>query len=100
MLRPGDGWESCTTTALRLTIAFSVSDEGPGMPTDFLQTAFDRFTSQPRGTARGGAGLGLAIVKSFAELHGGSVEIASEEGKGSRVTCRLPIRPGIAAAAE
>ena len=82
------------------TIAFSVSDEGPGMPTDFLQTAFDRFTSQPRGTARGGAGLGLAIVKSFAELHGGSVEIASEEGKGSRVTCRLPIRPGIAAAAE
>ncbi len=81
------------------SIALSVSDEGPGMPADFLDTAFDRFASQPRGSARGGAGLGLAIVKSFAELHGGTVEIESEEGKGSRVTCRLPVRPGIAAAA-
>lgn len=82
------------------TIAFSVSDQGPGIPADFLDTAFDRFASKPQGAARGGAGLGLAIVKSFAELHGGTVQIQSEEGKGSRVTCRLPIRPGIAAAAE
>ncbi len=80
-------------------IEFAVSDEGPGMSTDFVAGAFDRFASQPRGNARGGAGLGLAIVKSFVELHGGTVEIHSEEGKGSRVVCRLPVRPGIAAAA-
>jgi signal transduction histidine kinase len=82
------------------TIEFTVTDEGSGMPADFLKTAFDRFASQPRGEARGGVGLGLAIVRSFAELHGGTVEIESQEGKGSRVVCRLPLRPGIAAAAE
>lgn len=82
------------------TIQFAVTDEGPGMPADFVESAFDRFASQPRGSARGGVGLGLAIVKSFAELHGGSVAIRSEEGKGSRVICRLPTQPRIAAAAE
>ena len=81
------------------TIQFAITDEGPGIPADFVDTAFDRFASQTRGSARGGAGLGLAIVKSFVELHGGTVEIRSEEGKGSRVVCRLPVRPGMAAAA-
>ena len=40
--------------------------------------------------ATGGTGLGLAIVKSIAELHGGSAEIASEVGKGTRVRLTLP----------
>lgn len=82
------------------TIEFVVSDEGPGVPDEFLETAFQRFASQPRGESRGGVGLGLAIVKSFAELHGGAVEIRPGEHKGSRAICRLPLRPGIAAAAE
>jgi signal transduction histidine kinase len=80
-------------------IEFTVEDEGAGIPRDFLPTAFDRFASRTRGEVRGGAGLGLSIVKSFVGLHGGTVEIQSEEGRGSRVTCRLPVRPGIAAAA-
>jgi signal transduction histidine kinase len=80
-------------------VTFTVADEGPGIPRDFLASAFDRFASQPRGSSRGGAGLGLAIVKSFVGLHGGTVELDSEEGKGATITVRLPARPGIAAAA-
>ena len=80
-------------------VEFTVEDEGAGIPRDFLPTAFDRFSSRARGEARGGVGLGLSIVKSFVGLHGGTVEIESEEGRGSRVRCRLPLRPGVAAAA-
>jgi signal transduction histidine kinase len=80
-------------------IEFTVADNGPGIPASFISSAFDRFSSMPRGTARGGVGLGLAIVKSLVGLHGGTVEISSEEGKGAAVTVRLPIHPTIAAVA-
>ncbi|MCX5477887.1 PAS-domain containing protein [Kaistia geumhonensis] len=74
-------------------IEFTVSDEGPGIPADFIASVFERFESRASGSARGGAGLGLAIVRSFVELHGGSVAIVSEMGRGTTVTVRLPIRP-------
>ena len=80
-------------------IEFMVSDNGPGISSDFLGSVFDRFASKPRGDARGGAGLGLSIVKSFANLHGGVVDITSQEGRGASVICRLPARPRVAAAA-
>jgi signal transduction histidine kinase len=83
---------------LEESVEFAVSDDGPGIPNDFLRSAFDRFASMPRGGGRGGVGLGLSIVKSFVALHGGTVEIQSEEGKGATVTVRLPIRPPAASA--
>ncbi len=82
------------------TIEFRVVDDGPGITGDFIGSVFDRFASKPRGAARGGAGLGLSIVKSFAQLHGGSVDITSEEGQGATVICRFPARPEFAEAAE
>jgi signal transduction histidine kinase len=82
-------------------IRFTVTDEGAGMPADFVGSAFDRFASQARGRSRGGAGLGLSIVKSFVALHGGSVEIANGPERGVTVIVRLPVRPrAVAAAAE
>lgn len=82
-------------------IVFSVEDQGPGIPPEFLDSVFDRFESRAAGSARGGAGLGLAIVKSFVELHGGTVSIRSEEGRGTEVSVHLPIRPTeLAVAAE
>ncbi len=74
-------------------IEFTVSDEGAGIPAAFIDSVFDRFASLTRGQARGGVGLGLSIVKSFVALHGGTVEIASEEGKGTVAKVRLPVRP-------
>ncbi|MEK1926484.1 MAG: ATP-binding protein, partial [Rhizobium giardinii] len=66
---------------------FSVTDNGPGIPQDILDTVFNRFESH--GT-RGGAGLGLSIVESFVSLHHGTVSIRSHEGEGTEVTCRIP----------
>ncbi len=81
------------------SVTFMVSDEGPGIPATFIDSVFDRFASMPRGGGRGGVGLGLAIVKSLVDLHGGTVEIHSEEGKGARVIVRLPVEPAKAAIA-
>jgi signal transduction histidine kinase len=47
----------------------------------------------------GGAGLGLAIVKSFAEAHGGEVQVRSQVGAGSTFSLVLPLRPTVAAPA-
>lgn len=69
---------------------FTVADGGPGIPPDFQASAFDRFESRSHGSAHRGAGLGLSIVKSLAELHGGTVSLASVPGQGTRVTVRLP----------
>ena len=73
-------------------VIFSVEDQGVGIPQDQLDNAFKRFESRSQGSRHRGAGLGLSIVKSLVELHGGSVEISSEESRGTRVTVRIPER--------
>lgn len=66
-----------------------VSDRGPGMPTDQLEHAFDRFW---RASYAGheGSGLGLAIVRQLAEASGGDVALANRTGGGLDATVRLP----------
>jgi signal transduction histidine kinase len=82
-------------------VAFSVHDDGPGMPAEILDTVFRRFEARHAGGRRRGAGLGLSIVKSFVELHGGTVSIDSGAGRGTTVTCWFPTAPaGARAAAE
>ncbi|WP_172891498.1 PAS domain-containing sensor histidine kinase [Cohaesibacter sp. ES.047] len=81
-------------------ITFTVTDQGCGIPNDYLETAFDRFESRKSGSSRRGAGLGLSIVKSFVELHGGSIHIESKEGDGTQVTCSFPIEAKIVSPAS
>ena len=71
-------------------IVFKVTDQGVGIPADEQARVFDRFVSRSQGSRHRGAGLGLPIVKHLVELHGGSVSLASEPGKGTRVTARFP----------
>jgi signal transduction histidine kinase len=73
-------------------IAFSVEDQGVGIPEDYQQAVFDRFESRSHGSRHRGAGLGLSIVKSLAELHGGTVTLDSAPGRGTRVTVLLPLQ--------
>ncbi len=64
-----------------------VADDGAGIPADQRAHIFDPFTSGDHG----GAGLGLTLVKAFVNLHGGWVDVESEEGEGTRVTCHFPV---------
>jgi signal transduction histidine kinase len=67
-----------------------VSDNGPGMPAEQLQHAFDRFWRAANAT-HGGSGLGLAIVRQLAEASGGEVALANRVGGGLDAIVRLPI---------
>jgi PAS domain S-box-containing protein len=69
----------------QVTIRFSVSDTGIGIPGDRLSNLFDKFTQVDASMSRkyGGTGLGLAISKKICELMGGRIGVESEEGKGS-----------------
>jgi two-component system heavy metal sensor histidine kinase CusS len=73
-------------------VLVEVADTGKGIPESHLPRLFDRFYRVDPARSSGGVGLGLAIVKGIAELHGGSVEVASQAGRGTRVVIRFPIR--------
>ena len=71
----------------------SVTDEGEGIPPEFLPRVFEKFVQADGSKTRshGGLGLGLSLVKSFVESHGGTVTAESAgRGLGSRFTVRLP----------
>ncbi len=67
-------------------VALVVEDDGPGMPADVKERVFEPFFT----TKKRGSGLGLAVVNQVARSHGGSVELWSEPGKGTRFTILLP----------
>jgi GAF domain-containing protein/CheY-like chemotaxis protein len=73
-------------------IEFAVSDSGIGMTSAQQVKVFEEFTQADASTARryGGTGLGLAITRKLAQMMGGDVTVASEPGKGSVFTVRLP----------
>lgn len=73
-------------------IKFSVSDTGIGIASEDQPKLFKPFVQLDTSLSRNyeGTGLGLSLVKKLVELHGGSVELYSEPGKGSRFDCILP----------
>lgn len=73
-------------------VACSVIDQGTGIPPEALPRIFERFYRVDKARTREvpGTGLGLALVKHLVDGMGGTVEVRSELGKGSRFTVRLP----------
>ena len=79
-----------------------VTDTGPGVPDEYLDHLFDRFYRVDQSRTRNvnifnndsfppGSGLGLAIVEGIAKLHGGSIEVESELGKGTVFEIIFPL---------
>jgi CheY-like chemotaxis protein len=73
-------------------IQFNIIDTGIGIAAENLDRLFKPFVQLDSSLSRrySGTGLGLALVRRIVELHGGSVSLESEEGKGSRFTVTLP----------
>jgi len=73
-------------------LAITVADTGIGIDSGFHQRVFEKFFQVDSGLNRAfeGAGIGLSIAKSIVEAHGGTIELDSELGKGSRFTILLP----------
>lgn len=75
-------------------LELSVEDDGVGIPARDLPRIFDRYVrvANPETASARGLGLGLCLVQALAEAHGGSVEVESLPGKGSRFRLLLPLR--------
>ncbi len=71
-------------------VVLEVEDTGVGIGEDFLPDLFEAFTRGPEQMNREGNGLGLTITKRLTELMGGTIDIESEEGVGTRCTVTLP----------
>jgi signal transduction histidine kinase len=85
---PGGGAITVRGRAVPARVELAITDTGPGIPAADLERLFDRFW---RGTHRApGAGLGLHIAKGIVEAHGGTIDVASEVGRGSTFTFTLP----------
>jgi signal transduction histidine kinase len=71
---------------------FEVWDTGIGIAREHLEVIFSPFWQVEQRTTRqyGGTGLGLSVVRRLAQLLGGTVEVSSELGNGSRFTVRIP----------
>jgi PAS domain S-box-containing protein len=75
-------------------IQFAVIDNGIGIPFKDLERLFEPFVQLDSGLKRQheGTGLGLALVQKLTDLHGGSVQVESRVGKGSRFVIKLPYK--------
>ena len=70
----------------------SVLDTGVGIPEGDRERVFGKFEKANVHLRQSGAGLGLSLVKSFVELHGGRVEIFSDDKDGTRISCFFPVK--------
>lgn len=92
---PG-GEVKLTVTARGGRMLFIVDDEGAPMPSEARSATLDRDS----GGRDRGAGLALAIVRAFVNLHGGTIDIAARQPRGTRITVSLPQNAAMLGAAE
>jgi signal transduction histidine kinase len=88
--------EGSVTVSLRRNgrrVQITISDTGPGIPTEARPHIFDRFyrADPARSRAIEGTGLGLAVVRNIVRVHGGDVEVSGANGGGTTFTVDLPV---------
>jgi signal transduction histidine kinase len=77
---------AATSTGSRYAL-IRIADEGPGIPEDLREKIFDLYFT----TKTGGSGIGLAMTYRILQLHHGSVEVQSKQGRGSEFQLRIPL---------
>jgi hypothetical protein len=92
---PHQGQVEVRLDAIETVAQIQVIDTGKGIHASFIPYVFDYFRQADSSMTRstGGLGLGLAISRYLVELHGGTIEVASDgDGKGATFTVRLPVQ--------
>jgi signal transduction histidine kinase/DNA-binding response OmpR family regulator len=86
----------------RKWVSIKVKDTGIGMPPEAKEKIFQRFFQHDSIAAvlNQGSGIGLSITREFVNMHGGTIEVESEPGKGSTFTVTLPLMVAKPAAAD
>ena len=88
---PDGGKLTISAQAEKEKVSLSITDTGCGVSRENMKNIFEPlFTTKARGI-----GLGLAVSKSLVEANGGSIEVESEEGRGSTFTLILPTREAV-----
>ena len=78
-------------TAGNGTAVLAVTDYGEGIPADELPHIWDRYYTSRQRKGKGVSGLGLAIVRQITEMHGGTCDVTTQQGKGSTFRITLPL---------
>ncbi len=88
-----NGWVHVSLNADHKFFYVTVSDSGVGIPKEDQSYIFERFYRVDKSHSReiGGTGLGLAITRNAILLHRGTIQVFSEEGKGTTFTVRIPL---------
>jgi len=83
--------EVCKNSSIAL---ISVADQGVGIPKEERKKIFEKFyrVRAARGEEKRGSGLGLTLVKHIVEAHGGTIEVESVVGEGSKFTLMIPLQ--------
>jgi signal transduction histidine kinase len=86
-----EGWVTVIVEAQGAFVAVRVEDTGKGISPDEQASIFEAYRQAGDvRSRRGGTGLGLSIAQRLVGMHGGTIEVASEVGRGSRFTVTLP----------
>lgn len=90
---PAGGRITVSASPAGTSVKFTVADTGPGIAPEELDRVFDRFYQLVTPQQHKGLGLGLEISKGIVTLHGGTIWVESEPGKGARFHFTIPCVP-------
>lgn len=88
---PAGGVVRITLSAGETSACLTVGDTGIGIAADQLPRIFERFYQVDESRSAGGTGLGLSICRWVAQAHGGTIEVSSQPGRGTKFRVLLPI---------
>lgn len=93
---PPDGTIEINARIRDQGLEVKVADQGPGIPTEYLDQVFNKFFRVSRTERVGGTGLGLAIGKGIIEAHGGKIRAENRPGGGTTIVFTIPLNiPGM-----
>jgi signal transduction histidine kinase len=90
---PADGRVDVSARIDDGQVEIAVTDTGPGIASEELETIFEEFEQSSDGKQVEGTGLGLPLSRKLVELHGGRLWVESAVGRGSTFRFTLPVRP-------